>query len=652
VRRAPAAILLALAALPVSGRAQERVIDVRAGRAPVNSFEAFWAAYRKAEAAGDAERAGRIFEEIRAARIERNVRSLEELGLALVSRGLDRLDKGDRAGAEQEFRRAAAVDPHLPEAYFGLALTDARRGPLGILPAAKDLILGLLARAPTSRGDYYFSILAIAVSLLTALATAYVLGLALALRYGTLLLHDLEERFGGRGGAFAVAVCCLLLLLPLLTFQGYGWLPFWWIALLFAYATTAERAVASVVLLGALLVGPILEVARERTLAMRNPLFRAALVAMEGGGDRRAVFDMEAAVRAHRDDRDLQYLLALLYKKAGLYDEAASIYREILRADDKDRTALNNLANLDFAQQAFSAAITRYKLAKDTGEPGGPEQLGTIYYNLSLAHLQKFERQEADEARSQADRLAGGLTREYDALWKYEARNENAVVDLGLTQGQVWAKFAGRSEGVRRKNLAGRPTPGTDVVTLLRAGANRFAGFLGVFAVVHLALQQWRGRRTFTMRCLKCGTPFCKRCHLGAAPAGLCTQCFHLFVVRDGVSGPARNQKLLEVQREDERRERAFRVLSLLSPGAGHMYAQSTTMGVVLCVAWYLLLSLVLLAGRVFPVTEAPTGIASRTGLVLAFGLMLLVYVVANRARPDFEVALPAPRLGRRGRAA
>jgi hypothetical protein len=75
-------------------------------------------------------------------------------------------------------------------------------------------------------------------------------------------------------------------------------------------------------------------------------------------------------------------------------------------------------------------------------------------------------------------------------------------------------------------------------------------------------------------------------------------------------------------------------------------------MGVVLCVAWYLLLSLVLLAGRVFPVTEAPTGIASRTGLVLAFGLMLLVYVVANRARPDFEVALPAPRLGRRGRAA
>ena len=69
------------------------------------------------------------------------------------------------------------------------------------------------------------------------------------------------------------------------------------------------------------------------------------------------------------------------------------------------------------------------------------------------------------------------------------------------------------------------------------------------------------------MRCLKCGTPFCRRCHLGGAAAGLCTQCYHLFVVRDGVSGPARNQKLLEVQKEDERRERVFRVLSLLLAG-------------------------------------------------------------------------------------
>jgi hypothetical protein len=167
---------------------------------------------------------------------------------------------------------------------------------------------------------------------------------------------------------------------------------------------------------------------------------------------------------------------------------------------------------------------------------------------------------------------------------------------------------------------------------------------VGIFIVVAAGLARWRGPKMFTKRCQKCGTPFCKHCHLGGAAAGLCTQCHHLFVVRDGVSGPARNQKLLQVQKEDERRERIFRALSLLSPGAGHVYAQKTLLGAGLALVWYLLLALTLLAGRVLPVTEAPAVLAGRWGLAVAAVLLLATYVVANRARPDFEVNVPAPR--------
>jgi hypothetical protein len=166
--------------------------------------------------------------------------------------------------------------------------------------------------------------------------------------------------------------------------------------------------------------------------------------------------------------------------------------------------------------------------------------------------------------------------------------------------------------------------------------------------VVVFGLSRWRGPKMFTMRCLKCGTPFCKHCHLGAAGTGLCTQCHHLFVVRDGVSGPARNQKLLEVQREDQRRERVFRVLSLASPGSGHVYAQKTVMGVALSLAWYLVLSAVLLAGRVFPVTATPGPLMQQVGLAMAAVLLVAIYVAANRARPDFEVAMPVFRRGAR----
>jgi hypothetical protein len=148
----------------------------------------------------------------------------------------------------------------------------------------------------------------------------------------------------------------------------------------------------------------------------------------------------------------------------------------------------------------------------------------------------------------------------------------------------------------------------------------------------------------FTMRCPKCGTPFCKHCHLGASSTGLCTQCYHLFVVRDGVSGPARNQKLLEVQKEDERRERVFRILSLLSPGAGHVYAQKTLAGAGFALVWCLVLAAVLLAGRVFPVTEAPGPLMQRVGLGGAAVILLATYIAANRARPDFEINTPTPR--------
>ena len=161
-----------------------------------------------------------------------------------------------------------------------------------------------------------------------------------------------------------------------------------------------------------------------------------------------------------------------------------------------------------------------------------------------------------------------------------------------------------------------------------------------------LTLRRWRGGKAFTMRCTKCGTPFCRRCHLGQVAGGLCTQCHHLFVVRDGVSGPARNRKLLEVQKEEARRDRVFRVLSLLVPGAGPpLRAPDRDRD----------------RARLHLVGHAGRGAADRAaaaadrGLRASFpspgasgvaGLVLLItYVMANRSKPEFdEVMLPIRR--------
>jgi tetratricopeptide (TPR) repeat protein len=647
VRRAAAASLLLLVPLaagaqPAKTPSTDKVIDVRAARPPAgNSFEALWSAYRSADQKGDNDGALKAWREIRRVRIERNIRSAETVAMATVGLGLDRLAKGERERAEDDFRGAMSLDPHLPDASFALALSEMQKVPLGILPAISDTVSGLMARLPTIRGRYNLRALLVPVILLSLLVTATVFAAVMVFRHGGLLRHDLEEALGSERRPVALGLLVFMLVLPLAAFQGYGWLPLWWLALLFLYMEGLERVAAATLLIASLAVIPVIKDLDARVLAFENPLFRAGLLSVDDGADARAIAELEDAAGKNRDDRDLVYLYATQLKKSGRYDDAAGRYREILQADPRDAIALNNLANIEFASAEFAAAIARYKQGIESHPPA--PVAATLYYNLSLAHLQRFEYQPAQEARSQSDRLAGSLIRSYDSLWKYD-KGDYAVVDMGLDEDDLWTKFAGTPTGIRQKNVAGKGTgvPTSSLVT--EAIFNRFAAALGVFALVALVLWRWRGSRAFTMRCVKCGTPFCKQCHLGTAAVGLCSQCHHLFVVRDGVSGPARNRKLLEVQKEDERRDRVFRALSLVAPGAGHLYAQKTLLGLVLVFGWSLLLVLALLAGRVLPYTEAPSTIEKPWGLGLMALVLVAIYIVANRARPEVEVMLPARR--------
>lgn len=645
MKRVSTALLL-LATVAVSSSAAQPperagVVDVRnVGSAPGTSFESLWVSYTKAERAGDAANARRVFQEIRRIRIERNVASHETLGLALVAQGLERLDKGERDRAEESFRNAIGLAPSLPDAQFALSLTDLNKGPLGFLPAIRHTAAGLFARLPTVRGSYHLAMLLVPVVLIGLLATAAMLAVAFVLRRGALLRHDLAESLGpGRSASVSLAFYAGLLLLPVATFQGYGWLPLWWITLLFVYLSVVEKAVALVVVLLGLAVVPLTSNLESHLLAARNPLFWAGVQAVEGAADPRSVALLEGAARKDPGDKDLAYLLATHYRKAGRYDDAAALYQKVLQTEPGDAIAKNNLANLEFARGEFQSAIARYKQGAEAGGP--PTSVATFFYNQSLAHLQRFEYQPAQEAKSNADRLARSLIADYDRTWKYD-KGDYAVVDLGLSIEQVCDKFLGTAEGVGARNVVkdGAQAKPTDLSGAL---LNRFTGFLAVFAFVVAALSVWR-RRMLTLQCLKCGQIFDARDHRGGAAVGLCPQCYHLFIVRDGVSAPARNRKLLEVQGWDERRGRVFRVLSVMSPGSGHVYAGKTLLGLAFALPWYLIIVTVALAGRLLPVTEASSTLSKPWGLGLAALLLLAIWVLANRLRPDFEVAVAVKR--------
>lgn len=596
------------------------------------TFEALMADFRKGANADE------TLADIKQWRIERNIRSLEEVALAFVARGVEALNKGEADAAREEFRRAISLDPNLPDAYLGLARAEMKAG--SFVSAVRDTLAALSARLSSWRGRFYFHALMTSVFLLASLAGAFALAVGLLLRHGTLLLHDLEESYGSSmGRPFALGVFVLLLLLPLVLLQGWGWLSLWWLAVVFVYATTLERIVSVIAVATSLLAGPLVASLQQQAVAYRNPLLEAAMRAAEGGPDADATARLQAAAAANPEDRDLKYLLARLLKKAGRYDEAEAVYRRLLEADKSEFVALNNLANIRFAQLDFAKAAELYGQGKEQA----PRELrATFYHNLRLTQLRRFDFPGAEESRAQAEKVAGSLVREHE-YWKYDT-GDYAVVDASLDVDHVWVKFAGKAEGIARQNVAGSLSAAAS--TLPASLLNRMTAFLAVFGLVVAGISRIRGSRMFTMRCVKCGTPFCKLCHLGAAPQGLCTQCYHLFVVRDGVSGPARNRKLAEVQEEEERRRKLFRLLSVLSPGTGHVYAQKTVLGLVLIVIWYLVIAAAVVATlHNLPFTEASAVLVSPAwGLGLAAGALLVLWIVANRIGADFEAPALAPR--------
>jgi hypothetical protein len=109
---------------------------------------------------------------------------------------------------------------------------------------------------------------------------------------------------------------------------------------------------------------------------------------------------------------------------------------------------------------------------------------------------------------------------------------------------------------------------------------------------------------------------------------------------------------MAEVQRADGRRERVFRILSVVSPGAGQVYGGWTFRGAALVLGWYGVLGL-LVARWVVPFTEVPRRL-SPPWLAVAAALVLLgLWLAANRFRPESDVELPVRPAGpRRSRTA
>jgi tetratricopeptide (TPR) repeat protein len=310
------------------------------------------------------------------------------------------------------------------------------------------------------------------------------------MRYGRLLVHDLRENVSSTTlEGLAPGVAAALLLLPLLLFQGWGWLPVWWLALLFVYMSQGERVGAVIALVLTISLAPLLAALEQRQRVDSQPLLWSGLRTLESAAQRRDLEALLAAQRASPDDRDLAYLVGLQYEKAGDSRGAMEVYRGILRASADDPVALNNLAKLEAGQGGMASATNRLQRVADT--PAAARIRGTALYNLSILNLQQFDFDAAAELRQRADDLARRETSHYDSQWSYETPEGSAVsapVSLGPKRGELVAKLAGAS-GEPPLPVANLTGAGVEPGLAPRSGAfaSRLVAALAIFLLGQLA---------------------------------------------------------------------------------------------------------------------------------------------------------------------
>ena len=633
-------MLLAIVLLaPLSVAAQLPPDDPQPAPPPVSlgpgDVDTEWNRLRAADATGDAEGRQRALNELIRIRAERNIERFHEPSLAFVAMGRQKLAGGDAAGARADFEAARLFDPHSIDARLGLS--DAEGG--GFV----GRITALVQHWRGSEGGPHLRLLLTLGAVVAAVLFVGVYALMMMLRYGSRLHHDIQEQFGPSSDVLALGVFTLLMLLPMAALQGWAWVPVWWLGVLFVYMSQMERVVSGLATIALVVIGPALIAVEEHVQVDRNPLYHASLHTLDGGPNGGYLALLQQASAANPEDRDFQYLAAIQHKKAGGWPQAEAVYRNVLRADPSDAIALNNVANLEVARGQLETAVSRYQAVADGG--GSTAFRTTALYNLAVVRLKQFDFEAASAVREVADDTDVTLGQRFDRLWSFDKDGSSVqtVVDLALAAEEVEAKFAGAAEGAGLPNVVGSAPP---VSSSAASGLqNRFVGAIVLMIVAFIVLRSWRGQRLFTLQCPKCGIVFCRRCHLGAVAASLCSQCYHMFVVKDGVAAQARRHKLIEVESELSRKHRVFTLLSILSPGAGHVWAQQTLFGAILMDLWYGSLGLALVA-TLGPVALSPAPASMTMGAILIpLGFIAIsVFVIANLVRPSFAVAMPRMR--------
>lgn len=512
-----------------------------------------WFGWTAAHEDGDAEFAKAKLEEILKHARKIGISRLSDLSLAATLGGKNELTAGRLEQARASFEAATLLDPNLPEARWGDLSLAIASGRWGKVPAkVLDAVRADFADRETRR--ILLSRLLLLASFTISAVGASILVFTVVSHAGR-CFHDLMEIASSwKTGAMAPVVATGLFLVPL--FLSFD--PFWWLLLLaifaFGYASRRERVIVAAAFVCLVPLFPVVDRVGEWLGITASPILRGAEALEESRYDQRVLDDLEAVKNVVPGDPDIAFLLGCLYQSLGQNDRAVAEFTAAAASSPGETRALVNRGNIRFVDGDFGSAQEDFQEALRRN----PSDVAA-HYNLSLVYAETFRTVEAARALKEARTLDARLVQRFQ-----DRASVVKVASMEFTPEDARMKVDAMERDPRSRRLLGHFRAGQT------GGAWKlpfvWALLLAPAAAYGLDAYRLRGRG-YALACQKCGRNYCARCKPRGENVGLCSQCIHVYLKKDGVSIETKMQKVEEVKRRRVQLGRLRAVMNVLLPG-------------------------------------------------------------------------------------
>ncbi len=444
------------------------------------------------------------------------------------------------------------------------------------------------------------------------------LSLLMFFKYNSLLRHDVQEWLGSTEAPWTRAAGWIVLFLPsLLLLSGYWWVVYW-SAIFLIYARWPERA-AVLLAVCAIVASGYFTLATEQNLYISSAQpqwsnLRSYANRIDAGPDRLLEDKAE-------DDSNLAAFYRLIFANRlmlhGSYLQAEKLYQDVDKAQGGNAQALNNLGCIYYFEGRYQEAIAQFSNAISQRP-----DMGIAYFNRSVAKNKLFDFTGAKEDQDKGRSLDPGL---FSRMSRQQADDWVALPvfpPLSKTAEITIAQQGRKSTGLSRALSA----PVTTASGLLRPA---FSAPALILSAIFMAIGLAKRRAFFSKICFKCGRPYCSRCKTSLEFDSFCAQCVHLYIKQDGVSPEARLKKNYEVERFNRQQSISRAVLSLVAPGAGHVWEGHGVQGFLILALWCSLVAGYMVRSWGYPLHVPPSGGSLAPAYTLAASLLgTIVWIV------------------------